>query len=179
MKTAGGLVGVVGCVLLLATVSCQDQAASKELAAFRAMEANKAKNIETVRSFYQHLDGFLNEQDQRAFMSLWAADSKRFGGSADKSMPIEEMTPFLKEYYTAFPDLKHHLLNVLADGAYVVVQLKYTGTQRADFMGIHSSGKQIECKGVHVLKVTEGRIAELHFVDDDLTMFSQLGRELK
>jgi predicted ester cyclase len=179
MKARGRFAGVVGCALLLATTSCQGQAASKELAGFKAMEAKKARNIETVKSFYEHLDGFLNERDQKAFMSLWAPDSKRFGGSADKSMSIEEMTPFLKEYYSAFPDFKHQFLNVVADGDYVVVQLKYTGTQRADFMGVHSSGRKIECKGIHVLKVTGDKIAELHFVDDDLTMFSQLGRELK
>jgi len=166
-------------VLLLGTVSCQDQAARTELTRFREVEAKKARNIETVRRFYQHLDGFLNEADHREFVGLWAADSRRFGGSADESSPIEQMEPFLKSWYTAFPDLKHQVLSVVANDDYVVVKIRYTGTQRGEFMGIQPSGKRIDCKGMHMLKVADGKIAELHFIDDDLTMFNQLGRELK
>jgi len=179
MKAEGWLAGIVGTVLVVSTVACQDQAANRELAQFRGMEAQKAKNIETVKEFYAHLDGFLNERDHKAFMGMWSADSKRFGGSSGESMSLEQMGPFLKEWYTAFPDLKHQLLNVMADGDYVAVQVRYTGTQRAEFMGIPPSGKKIDCKGMHVLKVAGGKVAELHFVDDDLTMFNQLGRELK
>jgi predicted ester cyclase len=171
--------GLVGIVLLLGTVSCQDQAATTELRRFREVETKKARNIETVRRFYQHLDGFLNEADHREFIGLWAADSKRFGGSADESTRFEEMEPFLRSWYTAFPDLKHQILSVVADGDYVVVKLRYAGTQRGEFMGMLPSGKRIDCKGMHMLKLADGKIAELHFIDDDLTMLNQLGRELK
>jgi predicted ester cyclase len=179
MKTRSCFAGIVASLSLLILPSCQGQQAKEELARFRALEAKKARNIETVRRFYEHLDRFLNEDDQKAFMNLWASNSKRFGGSSDESMSIEEMTPFLKAYYTAFPDLKHHLVNILAEDDYVVVQLKYSGTQVGEFMGIRPSRKKIDCKGIHILKVDADKITELHFLDDDLTMFTQLGRELK
>ncbi len=179
MRTGNSVAGIVGSVLLLTTLSCQDRAVVGDLARFRESEAQKARNIDTVKSFYRHLDGFLNAADHTAFMSLWAADSKRFGGSSDESMPLEQMEPFLKGWYTAFPDLKHELLNVVAEGDYVVAKVRYTCTQRAEFMGIQPSGKKIDCRGIHLLKLADGKVAELHFVDDDLAMFNQLGRELK
>jgi len=166
-------------VLCLSITSCQDKQTKEELAKYKTQEAKEAANIETVKQFYVHLDKFMNEEDQKITLNLFAAESKRFGGSSGVSIPMEEMTPFLKMYYTAFPDLTHHLNNFIANGDYVAVQLKYTGTQATEFMGIPSSGKKIECKGVHIFKLDAGKITELHFVDDDLTMFTQLGMAMK
>jgi predicted ester cyclase len=166
-------------IMCLSLSSCQDKQTKEELAKYKQMEANKSANIEIVKQFYAHLDKFLKEEDYKAFIELWAPDSKRFGGSLEASMTLEEMTPFLKMYYTAFPDLKHHITNIVAENDYVVVQLKYTGTQEAEFMGISPSHKKIECKGVHIFKLTGGKVSELHFLDDDLTMFNQLGQQLK
>jgi len=179
VRKRSSVAGIVGTVVLLVTLSCQDQASVGELARFRESEAQKARNIETVKTFYEHLDGVLNDAHRTSFMSMWTADSKRFGGSSDESMSLEQMEPFLKGWYTAFPDLKHQLVNVVADGNYVVAKVRYTGTQRAEFMGVQPSGKKIDCRGIHMLKLADGKIAELHFIDDDLTMFNQLGRELK
>jgi predicted ester cyclase len=179
MKTIKCLGAIVTLLLLVVLTSCEDQQARDELAKFKELENKKARNIELVKEFYQHLDKFLNEGDQKAFMNLWSSDSKRFGGSSDQSMSIEDMTPFLKTYYSAFPDLKHHLLIIIAENDYVVVQVKYTGTQVGEFMGIAPSQKKIECKGTHIFKLDAGKIAELHFLDDDFTMFSQLGHQPK
>jgi predicted ester cyclase len=170
---------VITTLVCLSLSSCQNKQNIEELAKYKESEAKKAANIEIVKQFYTHLDKFLNEEDYKAFLELWTPDSKRFGGSLDSSMSLEEMTPFLKMYYTAFPDLKHHLTNIIAENDYVVVQLKYTGTQEAEFMGIAPSHMKIECKGVHIFKLTEGKVSELHFLDDDLTMLNQMGIQLK
>lgn len=170
---------VIMTALCLSFSSCQDKQAKEELAKFKSLEAKEAANIETVKQFYKHLDKFMNEDDQKITLKSFSADSKRFGGSSEVSISMDEITPFLKMYYTAFPDLTHHLNNFIAKGDYVAVQLKYTGTQAAEFMGIPPSGKKIECKAVHVFKLDAGKIAELHFMDDDLTMFQQLGMEMK
>jgi steroid delta-isomerase-like uncharacterized protein len=170
---------VIMTVLCLSLISCQDKQKDEELAIFRESDKKEAGNIETVKQFYKHLDKYLDEQERGALTSMWATDSKRFGGSSDLSMTMEEMTPFLTTWYTAFPDLKHQLVNMIAKNDYVVVQVKYSGTQMNEFMGIPATGKKIECKGVHIFKLVAGKIAELHFMDDDFTMFTQIGRELK
>jgi predicted ester cyclase len=166
-------------VVCLSLSSCQNKQTNEELAKYKELEAKKAANIEFVRQFYKHQDKFLNEEDYNAVINSFAPESKRFGGSLDKSLSLEEVTPFLKMYYTAFPDLTHHITNIIAENDYVVVQLKYTGTQEAEFMGIAPTHKKIECKGVHIFKLSDGKISEFHFLDDDLTMYNQLGKELK
>lgn len=170
---------VIMAALYLSLTSCQNKQMKEELAKFNELDKKEASNIEIVKQFYMHLDKFLNQEDQNAFNNLWSSDSKRFAGSSDASMSMEEMTPFLKMWYTAFPDLKHQIINVIAKNDYVVVQVKYTGTQMNEFMGIPATKKKIECKGVHIFKLGAGKINELHFMDDDFTMFQQLGHELK
>jgi steroid delta-isomerase-like uncharacterized protein len=166
-------------VICLSLTSCQNKQMKEELAKYKDLESKEASNIEIVRQFYTHLDKFIDDQERNAFNNLWSSDSKRFAGSSDASMSMEEMTPFLKMWYTAFPDLKHQIINVIAKNDYVVVQVKYTGTQMNEFMSIPATKKKIECKGVHIFKLAAGKITELHFMDDDFTMFQQLGHELK
>lgn len=165
--------------LCLSFISCQNKQINEELAKYKELDSKEASNIEIVKQFYKHIDKFLDEQERNAFMNMWSSDSKRFTGSSDVSMSMEEMTPFLKSWYTAFPDLKHQILNIISKDDYVVVQVKYTGTQMNEFMGIPATKKKIECKGVHIFKLVAGKIAELHSLDDDFTMFQQLGHELK
>ena len=165
--------------LCLSFISCQNKRVSEELAKYKELDSKEASNIEIVKQFYMHLDKFLDEQERNAFNNMWSSGSKRYGGSVDESMSMEEMTPFLKSWYTAFPDLKHQIINLIAKNDYVVVQVKYTGTQMNEFMGIAATKKKIECTGIHIFKLVAGKIAELHFMDDDFTMFQQLGHELK
>lgn len=179
MKTIICFSAIFASLSLIALTSCQDQQAKEQQARSKELENKKASNMEVVKRFYTHLDKFLNQDDQKAFKNLWASDSKRFGGSSDESMSIEDMTPFLAMYYTAFPDLEHHIVNMIADDDFVVVQLKYTGTQLGEFMGIAPTHKKIDCRGIHIFKLNAGKVAELHFLDDDFTMFSQLGHQPK
>jgi steroid delta-isomerase-like uncharacterized protein len=165
--------------MCLSLASCQNKQINEELVKYKELDSKEASNIETVKQFYMHLDKFLDEQERNAFINMWSSDSKRFAGSSDESMSMEEMTPFLKSWYTAFPDLKHQILNIIAKNDYVVVQVIYSGAQMNEFMGIPATKKKIECKGVHIFKLDAGKIAELHFMDDDFSMFQQLGHELK
>jgi steroid delta-isomerase-like uncharacterized protein len=170
---------VIMTALCLSITSCQNKQTNEELAKYKELENQEASNIEIVKQFYMQIDKFLDEQERNAFINMWSSDSKRFTESSDVSMSMEEMTPFLTSWYTAFPDLKHQILNIIAKNDYVVVQVKYTGTQMNEFMGIPATKKKIECKGVHIFKVVAGKITELHSLDDDFTMFQQLGYEQK
>jgi len=165
--------------LSLSFTSCQNKQVKEELAKYKELESKEASNIEIVKQFYLHIDKFLDAQERNAFMNMWSSDSKRFTGSSDVPMSMEEMTPFLKSWYTAFPDLKHQIINIISKNGYVVVQVKYSGTQMNEFMGIPATKKKIECKGVHIYKLDAGKITELHSLDDDFTMLQQLGHELK
>jgi hypothetical protein len=105
---------VIMTAMCLSLTSCQNKQINEELAKYKELDSKEASNIETVKQFYMHLDKFLDEQERNAFTNMWSSGSKRFGGSSDESMSMEEMTPFLKSWYTAFPDLKHQIVNIIA-----------------------------------------------------------------
>ena len=178
MKTLRDVL-VIMSAMCLSLTSCQNKQTNDELVKYKELDSKETSNIEIVKQFYMHIDKFLDDQERNVFMNMWSSDSKRFAGSSDVSMSMEEMTPFLKSWYTAFPDLKHQIINIIAKNDYVVVQVKYTGTQMNEFMGLPATKKKIECKGIHIFKLDAGKIAELHFMDDDISMFQQLGHELK
>ena len=46
-------------------------------------------------------------------------------------------------------------------------------------MELDSTGNKIEYKGIFIFKIADGKIAELWGMEDDLTMMTQLGLELK
>ncbi|MBC8315338.1 MAG: ester cyclase [Bacteroidetes bacterium] len=84
----------------------------------------------------------------------------------------------LPEYFLFSNKKPYQYFETTAD-EYVVAQLKYTGTHSSKFMELDSTGNKIEYKGIFIFKIADGKIAELWGMEDDLTMMTQLGLELK
>jgi predicted ester cyclase len=57
--------------------------------------------------------------------------------------------------------------------------MKYTGTQKDEFMNRPPSNNKIEYKGIFIFKVINGKITAVYGVEDELKMMMQLGFELK
>lgn len=159
----------------LLTLACQDKQTEVELAEFKEIKALETNNIAIVQKLYR----FIDEQKLDSCNNFMAENNKGYMGSSDEPFKFKDIIPFIESYYSAFPDYKHEIENIFASGDYVVAQLKYTGTQAADFMEIPSTGNKIEYKGIFVFKILDGQINEFWGVEDDLTMMQQLGLELK
>ena len=157
-------------ILLFISISCQDKDKEDELKKYRQKDSIEISNIETVKMFYNALD----QQDFEALNKIFPKDSKGYMGSSEESFTLEDITPFIKMYYSAFPDYNHIIENIFASDGFVVAQVKYTGTHLNSFMEIDSTGNKIEYKGIFIFKVNNGIIDELWGVEDDMTLFSQL-----
>ena len=76
----------------------------------------------------------------------------------------------------AFPDLRMNVEDVFASGAKVVARVRYTGTNRGEFMGMPATGKSVD---VHLIDVflfgDDGLVREHWGVMDALAMMMQLG----
>lgn len=81
----------------------------------------------------------------------------------------------LSLFRAAFPDVKWTITEMIAEGDKVMVGLIWRGTHLGDFFGIPATGKFVEVRGTHVLRVSNGRIAEHWGNDDDLGLMRQLG----
>jgi predicted ester cyclase len=161
-------------VLLCLLCGCQDQAAMAELEAFRAQAELEEKNKDIALRLYEDLD---NEDFDAAFAAI-DTDAQFFFNGVEP-MRFEDLKPLIPTYYSAFTDYTHHVVDVITKGDYVVLKFKYTGIHEAEFMGIPPSGEPIDYVSIQVLKFKDGKVVENWFVEDNLTIYQQLGMELK
>jgi steroid delta-isomerase-like uncharacterized protein len=80
----------------------------------------------------------------------------------------------LAEMRMSFPDLNVKVDRVVAQGDYLAVQFRISGTQLGSFMGAPASGKTFSINAIDINRVSDGRIAEHWGVVDAAGMMAQL-----
>jgi steroid delta-isomerase-like uncharacterized protein len=75
----------------------------------------------------------------------------------------------------AFPDIHWVIDEMVAEGDKVVSRFTWTGTHRATFLGIPSTGKTVAVKGVVIDRLADGKMADSRILMDTLGMMQQLG----
>lgn len=84
----------------------------------------------------------------------------------------------IERLYAAFPDLVAEVRDVVVDTetASVAVRWSAEGTHRGQYLGAHPSGKKVRFKGIEVLRISNGLIAERWGEWDGIDLLEQLGR---
>lgn len=83
---------------------------------------------------------------------------------------------FLQSMFTAFPDLKFDLKEVVADDKTVLAYIVMSGTMKGEFMGMEPTGKSFKVDTVDILWFNGAGKAFRHLgVQDMLDFFGQLG----
>lgn len=78
-------------------------------------------------------------------------------------------------FRAAFPDLRVQNEDVIVEEDKVVLRWTARGTHKGPLMDIPPTGKEVTLKGIDILRVDSGRIAERWGEFDALGMLSQLG----
>jgi steroid delta-isomerase-like uncharacterized protein len=78
-------------------------------------------------------------------------------------------------YAKSFPDLKHTVDELIAEGDSVAARWTVNGTHRGEFQGIPASGKQVTLSGVTLHHVKDGKIRETWLSFDSMDLLQQLG----
>jgi predicted ester cyclase len=98
----------------------------------------------------------------------------------DGSMPAvkgkDTIMKMMNTWLAAFPDNKGNDLKYVAEGDWVMVWGEWTGTWKADFMGMKATNKTYKVKDVDIFKLNDaGQIVEHHNVQSPNTMMAQVG----
>ena len=90
---------------------------------------------------------------------------------------IEGHKQILAAYKSAFPDLRVRSEDIIEDENQNKVALRWTGqgTHSGELMQIPATGKKVTLKGMDVLRIENGKIAERWAEFDALGMLTQLG----
>lgn len=80
----------------------------------------------------------------------------------------------INEWYDAFPDFKYSIQQIIGEGDFVATYLRFTGTQKAKFIGIESLGNKIDVSEMMLFRFKNKRIIEIWTVWDVNTMKAQM-----
>ena len=87
----------------------------------------------------------------------------------------EEMKGTVRMVTAAFPDNRHEVEEVIAEGDTVVARCTLTGTHKGPFMGIPPTSRRIEVNEIHIYRLEGGKVVEHRVSRDDLGAMRQLG----
>jgi len=90
------------------------------------------------------------------------------GGPEDFKAVVQMVT-------AGFPDNRHAVEELIAEGDTVVARVTLTGTNEGEFMGMPPTGKRIEVNEIHIYRLLEGKIVEHRVGRDDMGAMRQLG----
>ena len=75
----------------------------------------------------------------------------------------------------AFPDVKVHIDDIVAEGDFAVFHDHVKATSKNDFLGVPPNGKRIAWTEIHFLRIVDGKIVEHWSNFDQFGILMQLG----
>ena len=78
-------------------------------------------------------------------------------------------------FYSAFPDLKVTVNQLVAERDLMVGHMTTKGTQTGEFMGIPASGKKISIAEMNMVRIANGKAVERWGQANAMAMMRQLG----
>ena len=131
------------------------------------------ENKELVRRIYDEL---WNERKLEVAEELIAQDAVNYDtGLLPQPFGPEEMKGTVRMVTAGFPDNRHEVEEMIAEGDKVVVRCTLTGTHEGEFMGIPPTGRSIEVTEIHVYRLEDGKAVEHRVGRNDLGAMLQLG----
>lgn len=136
-----------------------------------------------VEGFSAHLT---NKELLRRFYSMWQGTSKippeevcakRYLDHMPHPGPkgIEGVKGSVEMMRAAFPDSSCTIDMLEGTGSWVTGASTFRGTHTGPFLHLQPTGRRVEFKTVDTVRISNGRIAEIWHLEDNLSLFIQLG----
>jgi predicted ester cyclase len=90
-----------------------------------------------------------------------------------------QLPPHIAEARAGFPDVQHHIEDLIAEGDRVTIRLRFQGTHRGEYAGIAPTGKHVAFTAMVILRISGGKAVEGWCDYDALGFMNQLGMELR
>lgn len=101
--------------------------------------------------------------------------------SAGRSPGNDGFKQGIEALYAAFPDLCAEIEDLVIDTASTTVAIRWsaTGTHRGEFHGVDPSGGLIRFKGIEIIRIRDGLIAERWGEWDGIDLLEQMTRPIQ
>ena len=88
---------------------------------------------------------------------------------------IEGTRLFFNMLFTAFPDLRVTIQDIIAEGDKVVDRMTCEGTHQGMFMGAPPTGKRVKWSFIDINRIVDGKVVEHWAEVDTIGIMQQLG----
>lgn len=87
----------------------------------------------------------------------------------------EGVEKFVSQFLESFPDLRHTVEGMIAEGNQVAVRFSAHGTHSGPWLDFAPTGKSIQYTGVTLARIEDDKIVEHHTWWDKAALIEQLG----
>jgi steroid delta-isomerase-like uncharacterized protein len=133
-----------------------------------SIEANKAVVMRVV-------DEMWNRGDAAAVEELIAPSMVEHGAFGTGTGGRDDARDTVERFRSGFPDLVLEAEGLIAEGDRVVLHWVGRGTHEGEFMGVPPTGTRVEIAAVAMVRIHEGKIAEMRGAPDMLGLMQQIG----
>jgi steroid delta-isomerase-like uncharacterized protein len=130
----------------------------------------------TPENIHQLFKAAFNAKDWPAYKALLHPEYTFMGGDGQLKTGGPELGLGIAQMYgNAFPDAKLELLTLTTAPNMACVEMRATGTQTGELMGVPASGKAVDLRVVNIVELKDGLIYREREYIDMLTMMTQIG----
>jgi len=116
-----------------------------------------------------------DKKDMAVMDELLATNFVHRPGPPGAAPDREGFKQFTSMLYTAFPDIRFTVEDVVAEGDKVATRATCRGTHKGEYMGIPPTGKQVTWTMIFIRRFEGGKIAEQWTEADMLGLMQQMG----
>ena len=121
------------------------------------------------------VDEVINRGKMEVIDELAAPDFQDHAAPPGVPAGLEGLKMFMNGFRAAFPDLRYHLEDQIAEGDKLVQRYTVHGTMKGEFQGMPATGKHAMWSEIHISRFANGKAAEHWASVDQLGMLQQLG----
>ena len=96
-------------------------------------------------------------------------------GDPEDTGGIEPFKASVVAIRAAFPDLELIIEDIVAEGDRVATRSRFTGTHQGELMGIPATNRRVDVTAFEIVRIQDGKIAEIWRMGDMTGFMQQLG----
>ncbi len=156
-------------------VGCQDTEVMAELEKFRTQAEVEEQNKEIVVKAHEAWD----KGDVEAVKEIYSSDYIWHFAGEGELLSLDDLIEDILWEEKTYPDKTVSFEDVISKGDKVISRYVIRGTHKGDRGEIPADGKKVEMEGIAIDRIANGKIVETWEVSDLLSLYKQLGMELR
>jgi steroid delta-isomerase-like uncharacterized protein len=129
------------------------------------------RNKQIVRQLFEATD----QHDIERMGQLILSTNYLFHFPGMPPMDWNTTKQFSTALVSSLPDLRHEIVEMVAEGDKVAVRLNVTGTHKGELQGIPPTGKKVSFSAMDFITLMDGKVAEEWMNADTMKLMQQIG----